>query len=77
MTSIRRTKFEVAPGEHGWIVTREGFGRDSTHGTKEAAVQRAAKLARSKKPSELLIRRLDGSIQEERTYGTDPTRLLK
>lgn len=68
MTSIRRTRFEVAPGDRGWIVTREGFGRDSTHGTKEAAVRRAVKLAHEKKPSELTIRRVDGSVQEVRHY---------
>ena len=68
MTRMQPTKFEVAPADRGWIVTRHGFGRDSTHPTKEAAVQRAVKLARAKKPSELLIRRQDGSVQEVRNY---------
>ena len=72
---MKRTKIEVAPGDAGWIVTRAGFGRDSTHVTKDAATKRAVKLAREKQPSELVIRRADGSEQETRTYGSD--RILK
>lgn len=74
---MKRTRIEVAPADSGWIVTREGFGRDSTHLTKDAATQRAVKLARSKQPSELTIRRTDGSIQETRHYGSDIARFLR
>ena len=74
---MKRTRIEVAPADSGWIVTRDGFGRDSTHVTKEAATKRAVKLARDKQPSELVIRRTDGSIQETRSYGSDITRILK
>jgi hypothetical protein len=74
---MKRTRFEVAPSDSGWIVTRAGFGRDSTHLTKEAATKRAVKLARDKQPSELTIRRTDGSIQETRQYGSDIARFLK
>lgn len=74
---MKSTKIEVAPGDRGWIVTREGFGRDSTHLTKEAATKRAVKLARDKQPSELIIRRADGSVQDTRSYGTDIKRILK
>ena len=77
MTAIQRTKFEVAPADHGWIVMREGLGRDSTHPTKEAAVQRGVELARARQPSVLLIRKQDGSVQETRSYGRDVSRLLK
>ncbi|MGQ0562232.1 MAG: DUF2188 domain-containing protein [Gemmatimonadota bacterium] len=74
---IKRTRFEVAPGDHGWIVERDGFGRDSTHPTKSAALQRAVQLAHGRQPSDLVIRRQDGSIQEIRSYGADPKRILK
>ena len=77
MTAIHRTTFEVAPSATGWIVSREGMGRDSTHPTKQAALGRAVKLARGRQPSELVIRRQDGSIQETRYYGSDPEKLLK
>lgn len=75
--SMRRTKIEVAMSDHGWVVTRESFGRDSTHRTKAAAIKRGVKLAREKQPSELIIRRADGSIQDTRSYGTDIKRILK
>jgi hypothetical protein len=68
---MKRTKIEVAMSDQGWVVTREGFGRDSTHTTKAAATRRAVKLARDKQPSELVIRRVDGSIQDTRSYGAD------
>lgn len=77
MARIQRTTIEVHWGQKGWAVERAGFGRDSTHPTKDAAVQRGVKLARGRQPSELIIRRLDGSIQETRYYGADPERLLK
>lgn len=68
---MKRTIIEVASAEGGWIVTRQGFGRDSTHTTKEGATKRAVKLARDKQPSELIIRRTDGSVQETRSYGSE------
>jgi hypothetical protein len=74
---MKRTKIEVALSDHGWLVTREGFGRDSTHHTKEAAVKRAVKLARTKEPSELVIRRADGTVQNTRTYGSAIERIFQ
>ena len=74
---MKRTRIEVALGDRGWIVTREGFGRDSTHVTKEAATARAVQLARTKQPSELVIRRADGTIQDTRSYGSAIKRILK
>lgn len=77
MTAIQRTKFEVAHGERGWTVSREGFGVDSTFLTKQAAVKRAVRIAKERQPSELVILRQDGSVQETRTYGADPDKLIK
>jgi hypothetical protein len=73
---MKRTRIEVAPADSGWIVVREGFGRDSTHLTKDAATRRAVALARAKQPSELTIRRTDGTIQETRKYGTDILKIV-
>jgi hypothetical protein len=42
-----------------------------------SAVKRAVLLANERQPSELTIYRQDGSVQEVRTYGADPERLLK
>jgi hypothetical protein len=36
------------------------------------AIRHAAEVARKAKPSQLIIRRRDGTIQDERTYGADP-----
>jgi Uncharacterized protein conserved in bacteria (DUF2188) len=77
MTAIRRTTFEVNHGNNGWVVLRHGIGRDSTHPTKDAAVQRAVELANARQPSELVIRRQDGSIQETRLYGAGPDKLFR
>ena len=77
MTAIQRTKFEVAQAGRGWAVSREGIGLDSTHPTKAAAVKRAVQLANDRQPSELTIYRQDGSVQEVRTYGSDPERMIK
>ena len=43
---MKRTRIEVTATENGWMVMREGFGRDSTHRTKDAATRRGVKLAR-------------------------------
>jgi hypothetical protein len=67
---MKRTRIEVAAVGNGWTVTRIGFGADSTHLTKDAATRRAVKLARAKQPSELIIRRVDGTVQDTRLYGT-------
>jgi hypothetical protein len=74
---MKRTRIEVTPADNGWTVTREGFGRDSTHQTKDAATRRAVKLARQKQPSELVIYRANGSVQATRLYGGDIDRMLK
>ena len=40
--------------------------------TKAVAVDKAAEIARGNEPSQLLIKRADGTIEDERTYGDDP-----
>jgi hypothetical protein len=74
---MKRTKIEVTAVGNGWTVTRVGFGPDSTHLTKEAATRRAVKFARAKQPSELIIRRVDGTVQDTRLYGADIERRLR
>lgn len=62
-------RFTVGPNEDGWYVSRRfAPWADSVHDRKEDAVERAIELARKKKPSRLVVRRSDGSIQEEREY---------
>lgn len=75
--TIQRTRYVVAPGERGWSIIRDGFGLESTHPTKAAAVRKAVTLAHKHEPSELRIHRQNGSVQEVRTYGSDPLRLIR
>ncbi|MGD8718183.1 MAG: DUF2188 domain-containing protein [Candidatus Zixiibacteriota bacterium] len=59
--------------ENLWKVKREGADRaSSTHDTKEEAVDKARELAKNNEPSQIIIHKQDGKIQEERTYGNDP-----
>lgn len=61
--------FTVGPNDDGWYVSRRyRLWADSVHHLKSDAVSRAKELARQKKPSRLIIRRSEGSIQEEREY---------
>ena len=44
----------------------------SKHVTKDAAIAAGVEVARKNQPSSLRICRLDGTIEDERTYGDDP-----
>jgi hypothetical protein len=60
-------------GDEGWKVNRDGAKRtDSVHDKKSDAVDRARELAKDNKPSQVVIHKRDGKIQEERTYEKDP-----
>ncbi len=64
--------YDVSPGENGWGVKARGAQRASGRfGTKEEAVERGRELAKSQ-DGRLVIRKQDGTIQEERTYRKDP-----
>ena len=64
--------YDVSPGKDGWGVERRGASRASGRfDTKEQAVQRGRELAKNQK-GRLVIRKQDGTIQEERTYRKDP-----
>lgn len=56
-----------------WNVKKDGAKRPSASTeTKEEAVQTGIGLARKQDHSQLVIRKVNGEIQEERTYGNDP-----
>ena len=64
--------YDVSPGKDGWGVGRRGAQRASGRfDTKEEAVQRGRELAEGQ-DDRLVIRKQDGTIQEERTYRKDP-----
>lgn len=58
----------------GWQVKAEDAKRpSSTHETKAEAIARAKDLARARPLSQVIIHKLDGTIQTEHTYGDDPS----
>lgn len=68
-----RTVYDVVPQTGRWAVKRRGAERaDSVWDAKAEAVDRGAELCDKSQPSQLVIRRQDGTIEDERTYGSDP-----
>jgi hypothetical protein len=69
----KRSRFEVKPTKDGsgWDVTQNGQSL-SHHRTKDPAIKRATKEAQKTANSQVVIKKRDGRIQDERTYGTDP-----
>jgi hypothetical protein len=68
-----RKRIWVSPDESKWKVKTEGAKRASNiFDNKDDAVKRAIELAKGGKPSQVVIQKRDGKIQEERTYGDDP-----
>lgn len=68
-----RTVYEVLPDGSDWIVKRRGATRASYRfDTKAPAVSKGRELAKNNRPSQLVIRRADGTIEDEFTYNGDP-----
>ena len=66
----KRTRYHVVPDGDDWKVEKEGASRASARcDTKHDAVDRGRDLAKGQGPSQLIIHKKDGVIQEERTYG--------
>jgi hypothetical protein len=70
-----RIVFRVLPDRGRWKVTRNSEF-DASFDTKEPAVDYATERARTAyaegSPSQVIIARADGTIEDERTYGEDP-----
>lgn len=68
-----RAVYEVAPRGSEWTVKKRGLERPlHVETTKAVAVEKGVEVARKHAPSQLLIKRADGTIEDERTYGNDP-----
>jgi hypothetical protein len=57
-----------------WAVAQRGGEQVSTHAKKETAVDRAKALAKAADLGQVVIKKQDGRIQTEHTYGKDPRR---
>jgi len=66
-----RKQYWVRHETNQWNV-KEGTRVLSTHGAKTDAVTAGVKVASANAPSSLRICRMDGTIEDERTYGDDP-----
>lgn len=66
-----RKRYVVVPSGAEWAVKHNGVVL-STHSTKQPAIDAGVKVARANAPSQLVIHRADGTIEDERTYGDDP-----
>ncbi|CAA9459865.1 MAG: hypothetical protein AVDCRST_MAG02-2086 [uncultured Rubrobacteraceae bacterium] len=67
----KRTTYCVsAHDDGGWKVRAEGAGRStSVHKTEGEALANAKGLARSRRPSQMLVYKQDGTVRTGQTFG--------
>lgn len=67
-----RSVYHVLPTDEGWQLKGSGAERAvSNHPTKKEALSAGRELAHSKVPSQLVVHKSDGTIQESWTYESD------
>jgi len=67
-----KTTFHVAPHEDGWKVAAEGVKTPaSVHATKDEALTAAREIAKKAEPSQVVVHRMDGTIQTQFGYGDE------
>jgi hypothetical protein len=73
--SKQRTTYHVTKTDEGWQGKKENGERASVKGeTKEEVMKKTIEIAKNQGDSSVVIHKLDGKIQEERTYpkSSDP-----
>lgn len=66
-----RTTYAVRPHDEGWAVWKVGNKQaSSVHSTKKEATSAGRELAQDHRPSELVLHRQDGTVQD--SYSYDP-----
>ncbi|WP_425449148.1 DUF2188 domain-containing protein [Dethiothermospora halolimnae] len=69
----KRNKYWVVWNQIVWQVKKEGSIKAiKNFEVKKDAVDYGVQVARNNQPSQLTIKKKDGTIEEERTYGSDP-----
>jgi hypothetical protein len=69
----KRRVYDVSPKGNEWTVKERGAARALGNFDKKVeAVERAREVAKKQTTSQVVIRKQDGSIQTEHTYGKDP-----
>ena len=71
--SVRRVAYHVVPHEGAWKVKRQGQDEGEIYSLKDKAIKAGADRARTHAAGQLIIHNADGTFEEERTYGNDPT----
>ncbi len=67
--TAERKVYHVVWADEQWKVEAEGASRaTSTHATKDEAVSAARELAQGQVPSQMVIHRMDGTVQTQTTY---------
>lgn len=69
----KRRIYDVSPSGDRWAVKARGAARAvGVFDTKADAVERAKEVAKKAPDSQVVVRKEDGTIQTEHTYGHDP-----
>ena len=73
-TSPSRKVYDVSqrPDDKWQGKARGGERASVVRETKEQAVKDTTRIAKNQDPSQVVIHKTDGKIQEERTFGKDP-----
>ena len=69
-----KTVYRVVPREEGWAVEKAGADRAvRVEETKKEALEQARSFARNQRPSEVVVLREDGTVQDRFSYKEDGT----
>lgn len=68
---MARKVYRVVPNGTNWQVKHDGNVL-SNHSLKSNAISEGQGVAKANQPSQLVIHRVDGTIETEHTYGNDP-----
>jgi hypothetical protein len=70
---MERKIYDVIAGDKVWKgIARGGERASVVTKTKEEAISKTTSIAKKNGPSQVVIRKENGKIQSERTYGNDP-----
>ena len=70
-----RDVYDLSPDGDEWVLKKRGGKRASRRfDRKDEAGKESPEIVRGRGRSQLVLRKRDGTIQEERTYGDDPER---
>ena len=69
----KRKTYDVSPKGNQWSVKERGADRAiGNFDNKSDAIRRAKEVAKNQSLSQVVVRKQDGTIQTEYTYGEDP-----